>query len=125
MVISRSAWGRKSRLGFELHGTRGMIVYDQERMNELQLYVAEGDRATQGFRTILTGPAHPPYGEFCPAPGHQLGFNELKVIECAALLRGIAGLEPAAPSFADALKIERVIHAIADSARSGGTRVIP
>jgi len=125
LVISRAAWGRKSRLGFEVHGTKGMIIFDQERMNELQLYVNEGDRATQGFRTVLTGPAHPPYGEFCPAPGHQLGFNELKVIECAALLRGIAGLEAAAPSFADALKIERVIHAIADSARAGGKRVSP
>src|SRR5690606_40037343 len=61
--------------------------------------------------------------DLCPAPGHQLGFNELKVIECAALLRGIAGLEAAAPSFADALRIERVIHAIADSAMAGGKRV--
>lgn len=122
MVISRSAWGRKSRLGFEVHGTKGMVVFDQERMNELQLYVNEGDRATQGFRTILTGPAHPPYGAFCPAPGHQLGFNELKVIECAALLRAIAG-EAADMDFAEALKIERVIHAIAESARAGGARV--
>lgn len=123
MVISRSAWGRKSRLGFEVHGSRGMIVFDQERMNELQLYLNEGDRATQGFRTILTGPAHPPYGEFCPAPGHQLGFTDLKIIECAALLRAIAGIEPASPSFAEALRIERVIHAIADSARAGGIRI--
>jgi predicted dehydrogenase len=123
LVISRSAWGRKSRLGFEVHGDSGMIIFDQERMNELQLYVNEGPRATQGFRTILTGPAHPPYGEFCPAPGHQLGFNDLKIIEASRLLRGIAGLEPATPGFADALKIERVIHAIADSARAGGQRV--
>lgn len=123
LAISRSAWGRKSRLGFEVHGSNGMIIFDQERMNELQLYVNEGPKASQGFRTILTGPAHPPYGAFCPAPGHQLGFNDLKVIECAALLRGIAGIEPAAPGFAEALQIERVIHAIAESARAGGQRV--
>lgn len=123
LVISRSAWGRKSRLGFEVHGSKGMIIFDQERMNELQLYVNEGPKAQQGFRTILTGPSHPPYGAFCPAPGHQLGFNDLKVIECAALLRGIAGLEPSRPGFAEALQIERVIHAIADSARAGGQRV--
>ena len=123
MVISRSAWGRKSRLGFEVHGTKGMIVFDQERMNELQLYQNEGPKAEQGFKTILTGPAHPPYGEFCPAPGHQLGFNDLKVIECAALLQGIAGLDTSHPNFDDALKIERVIHAIAESARNGGNRV--
>lgn len=123
MVISRSAWGRKSRLGFEVHGDRGMIVFDQERMNELQLYQNEGPKAEQGFKTILTGPAHPPYGEFCPAPGHQIGFNDLKVIECAALLQGIAGQDTSHPNFDDALKIERVIHAIADSARNGGNRV--
>jgi hypothetical protein len=34
-----------------------------------------------GRRTITAGPEHPPYGAFCPAPGHQLGFNELKIIE--------------------------------------------
>ena len=32
------------------------------------------------------GPAHSPYGAFCPAPGHHLGFNDLKVIEVAELL---------------------------------------
>ncbi|MGB8815203.1 MAG: Gfo/Idh/MocA family oxidoreductase [Paracoccaceae bacterium] len=119
MVISRSAWGRKSRLGFEVHGTTGMIVFDQERMNELQLYQNAGPKAEQGFKTILTGPAHPPYGEFCPAPGHQLGFNDLKIIECGALLRGVAGIEPAHPNFTDALQFEQVIHGIAQSASEG------
>lgn len=125
MVISRSAWGRKSRLGFEVHGTTGMIVFDQERMNELQLYQNAGPKAEQGFKTILTGPAHPPYGEFCPAPGHQLGFNDLKVIECGDLLRAINGLAPACPDFTDALDFERVIHAIAESAAGGGRRITP
>ena len=32
---SRSAWGRKNRLDWEVHGTRGMIAFAQERMNEL------------------------------------------------------------------------------------------
>lgn len=116
MVISRAAWGRKSRLGFEVHGSQGMLVFDQERMNELQLYQNLGPKAEQGFKTILTGPAHPPYGAFCPAPGHQLGFNDLKIIECGALLRGIAGLAPAHPDFSAALEFEQLIHAIAQSA---------
>lgn len=119
MVVSRSAWGRKSRLGFEVHGTSGMIIFDQERMNELQIYQNAGPKAEQGFKTILSGPAHPPYGEFCPAPGHQLGFTDLKVIECGALLQGIAGLAPAHPDFSDALAFERVIHAVAQSAAEG------
>ena len=79
----------------------------------------------QGFKTILTGPAHPPYGAFCPAPGHQLGFNDLKVIECAALITAIEGGAAAYPSFDDAVRIERVVHAVAASASAGGVRVKP
>ena len=120
LMSSRSAWGRKNRLGFEVHGERGMIVFEQERMNELRLFVNEGPADRQGFRTILTGPAHPPYAAFVPAAGHQLGFNDLKVIEAAALLRAIAAGERAYPDFRDAVGFERVIHAVARSAREGG-----
>ncbi|MBP3124669.1 Gfo/Idh/MocA family oxidoreductase [Thalassospira sp. ER-Se-21-Dark] len=122
LSTSRSAWGRKNRLAWEVHGTKGMICFDQERMNELQLYRNSGDKAQQGFTTILTGPAHPPYGEFCPAPGHQLGFNDLKVIEAAALLCAIRDDNPAYPDFEHAYEFEKIIHAIAKSA-TDGTRV--
>lgn len=116
---SRSAWGRKCSLTFEVHGDSGMIRFDQERMNELTLYQNTGDPAEQGFKTILTGPAHPPYGEFCPGPGHQIGFNDLKVIEAHAFLRAIADDRPAWPSFADALEIEKAIHAVALASKQG------
>lgn len=119
LCTSRSAWGRKNKLAWEVHGTKGMICYDQERMNELQLYQNAGPRDQQGFKTILTGPAHPPYGAFCPAPGHQMGFNDLKVLEVGAFLRHINDDTPAHPDFADALEFEKVIHAIAESARTG------
>ncbi|HMO08243.1 MAG TPA: Gfo/Idh/MocA family oxidoreductase [Paracoccaceae bacterium] len=118
-TASRSAWGRKSRLGFEVHGTAGMVVFDQERMNELMLFRAGGDRATQGFVTILTSPEHPPYGAFCPAPGHQLGFNDQKVIELAGFLRAIRDGGRPPVDFAAGLEIEKAIHAIALSARDG------
>jgi hypothetical protein len=86
VATSRVAWGRKNHLAFEVFGTEGAILFDQERMNELQLYqpgAVPGDR--NGFRTVLTGPAHPHYGAFSPAAGHGLGFNDLKVIEVAQL----------------------------------------
>ena len=35
---------------------------------------------------IEAGPQHPPYGEFCIAGGHQLGFNDLKTIEMGEFL---------------------------------------
>lgn len=119
LSTSRSAWGRKNRLAWEVHGTKGMICFDQERLNELQIFRNEGPVGTQGFTTILTGPDQLPYGAFIPAPGHQLGFNDLKVIEAAAFLRHIAGGPPAHPDFMDALEFERVIHAIAHAAHTG------
>ncbi|MCJ8518635.1 putative dehydrogenase [Pseudorhizobium tarimense] len=115
---SRSAWGRKSRIGWEVHGTAGMICFEQERMNELQVYQNTGDKSSDGFCTILTGPSHPPYGNFCPAPGHQLGFNDLKTIEAWNFLGAIAEDGHAYPDFEAALEFERVIHAIDRSAAS-------
>ncbi|TWG65860.1 Gfo/Idh/MocA family protein [Aminobacter sp. J44] len=112
---SRSAWGRKNYMAVEVHGTQGMICFDQERMNELRLYQNAGDKSVQGYRTIMTGPVHEPYGNFVPAPGHQIGFNDLKTIEAASFLRAIAGGSEAYPSFQQALEFERVIHAIANS----------
>lgn len=99
-----------------------MITFDQERMNELRLYQNQGPAAEQGFKTLLTGPAHPPYGAFVPAAGHQLGFNDLKVIEARELLRAIVEGRAAQPSFADAYHFEAVIHAIARSGQTG-TRI--
>jgi predicted dehydrogenase len=119
IATSRVAWGRKSYMNWEVHGSSGMITFDQERMNELRLYQNQGDLAGQGFKTILTSPAHPPYGQFTPAPGHGMGFNDLKVIEVAHLLRGLEGRETLYPNMNDALHIERVIHGIISSSEQG------
>src|SRR5271170_4847137 len=105
--VNRCAWGRKGRIFVQIFGARGTIVFDQERFNEVQVYVAEGRAEDQGFRTILMGPAHNPYGRFIVAPGHQLGFNDLKIIECRALLGRIAGEAPVALDFDEGLAIER------------------
>jgi predicted dehydrogenase len=116
LATSRVAWGRKNGFDFEVTGEKGAIRFTQERFSELQLFLA-GDRADRsGFRTILTGPAHPPYGRFSPAPGHCLGFNELKVAEAAELLEAVAGKRPAYPDFREGAAIEAVVDAVAESA---------
>jgi len=119
---SRVAWGRKSRLSFEVHGDKGMICFDQERMNELQLYLAEGPKSQQGFKTILTGPAHPLYSNFNPAPGHTLGFQDQKTIEAAAFLDMISGKNSNGVGMQEALLIEETIHAIASAAKKSQYR---
>ncbi|MGE4253493.1 MAG: Gfo/Idh/MocA family protein [Parvibaculaceae bacterium] len=119
MTSSRVAHGRKNGLKIEVHGSKGMLWLDNERMNELNLYVAEGPPERRGFRRILSAPQHAAYGRLCPAPGHGLGFNELKVIELAELLYAVTGRPSASVTFAQGLAIERVIHAFARSAGRG------
>ena len=121
---SRVTWGRKCGLRWELHGTRGTICYDQERLNEIKLFTRQegpgGDHpATDGFRTILTGPHHPPYSAFLPNGGHGLGYMDVKICELHELLDAIENDTPVWPSFADGLVIEKVMDAVDRSALEG------
>ncbi|BCP54525.1 myo-inositol 2-dehydrogenase [Kaistia sp. 32K] len=120
LLVNRSAWGRKGRIALQIFGSEGSILYDQERMNELQLYRVEGPMAGQGFRTILTGTAHPPYERFVPAPGHGLGFNDLKVIEARELIRRIEDGKAHLVEFEAGFGIEKTVHAMARSFETGG-----
>ncbi|WP_449395927.1 Gfo/Idh/MocA family protein [Devosia riboflavina] len=115
LSVNRSAWGRKGRIALQIFGSAGSLVYDQERMNELQLYRATGPATAQGYQTIIAAPAHKPYDRFIPAPGHGLGFNDLKVIECHELLRTISGEKGRVVDFTNGLEIERTVHAMAQS----------
>jgi predicted dehydrogenase len=117
--VSRCAWGRKGRLQLQLFGARGAILFDQERFNEVNVYVAEGPAEAQGFKQILIGPQHPPYERFIVAPGHQMGFNDLKIVEAHELLNRIAGRPALTIDFEAGLAIERAIHAIARSSNEG------
>jgi predicted dehydrogenase len=113
--ISRVATGYKCGLQIAVFGSRGTLEFDQERMNELRYY-DHGDRSgRRGFRTILTGPEHPDYQAFCPAPGHGLGYNDLKVIEVRNVIRSIASGGPGAPDFVEGWRVQRVMEAIEES----------
>ncbi|MEO7220920.1 MAG: Gfo/Idh/MocA family oxidoreductase [Devosia sp.] len=125
IALSRSAWGRKGRIALQIFGDRGSIVFDQERFNELQLYTADGDPATRGFRTILAAPVHAPYDRFIPAPGHNLGFNDLKIIECHEVLQRISGRPARVVDFELGLGIERTIWAMNESSVTGNWIAVP
>ena len=114
------ATGRKMQHDFEVYGSRGALVFSQGRFNELHLYDSADAQGRRGFRRIEAGPDHPPYGRFCVAPGHQLGFNDLKAIEVAGFVRAIAGEAPEPFNFRAGLRIQELVAAIHRSAREGG-----
>lgn len=112
------ATGRKMHLSFEISGTRGALVFNQERLNELLFFRVSTPAREAGFVRIESGPAHPPYGQFCVAPGHQLGFNDLKTIEMAEFLAAIGGAERRGPDFHEAWEIQRVVDAAVESSKA-------
>ncbi|MDR5861105.1 Gfo/Idh/MocA family oxidoreductase [Halomonas eurihalina] len=119
LETSRVATGRKMGLAYTLTGTKGSIVFDQERMSELQLYKHAGPEGRRGFSTLLIGPEHPDYAAFSPAPGHGLGYNDQKIIEIRDLVEGIVGDRPLYPNFREAARVNRLIEAIERSHLEG------
>ena len=112
--------GRKMRHDFHVSGSKGGISFTQERFNELELYVGGDARGRSGFRRIFAGPEHEPYGAFCVAGGHQIGFNDLKTIEVAEFLRAVAGEDTGHADFAEGLAVQRTLEAIYRSSRERG-----
>lgn len=118
------ATGRKMQHDFEVYGTKGALVFSQERFNELHFFSTEDRRGRQGFRRIEAAPDHPPYGLFCVAPGHQLGFNDLKAIEAAGFLDAVAGRRPEPFNFRAGLRIQTLVETIHASSRAGAWREV-
>jgi predicted dehydrogenase len=108
-----AATARFMDLSWEITGTKGALAFSQEKMNELLIWSPEQGRS--GYTRIEAGPAYPPYGAFCPAPGHHLGFNDLKVIEVAELLAAHSGGPPCAPDFREAYEVQRTVEAMQQS----------
>jgi predicted dehydrogenase len=117
---NRISTGRKMQHDFEVYGTKGALHFSQEHFNVLNFFSRGDAKGRQGFRRIEAGPDHAPYGLFCVAGGHQLGFNDLKTIEVAGFVRAIAG-EIAEPfGFRKGLGIQRLVETIHRSSREGG-----
>jgi predicted dehydrogenase len=118
---SRFATGRKNYNRFEINGSLGSIVFDLERMNELELYTEEG--ANSGFRTIqVTDSAHPYIAGWWP-PGHIIGYEHTFTHTILDLLKAIAEQKLPIPNFEDGVRNQKVLAAIerASSSRSWET----
>ena len=118
---TRLATGYQNANRFEIHGERGALRFDFERMNELHVYSLDDDAGVQGWHTIdvtRAGSGHP-YAEAWWPDGHGLGYEHTFVNQASDILTALGGGQPrcALPDFADALQTQRVLHAAIASAR--------
>ena len=115
---SRVAVGPQARYAFEVHGSRGALAWDFERMNELLVYRSL-DTDDAGYTRVLMGPQHEPFGHFQPGPGLPMGYDDLKVIEASLFLESVVDGEQRQPGVREALAAANVMAAMERSSTSG------
>jgi predicted dehydrogenase len=116
---TRLAPGRKNHNSFEINGSNGSLVFDLERMNELQVYFADEPAEASGFRTVMvTEPDHPYVRAWWP-PGHIIGYEHTFVHTIKDLLDGIAAGKSPPPTFEDGYRCQAVLDAVERSLESG------
>ncbi|MDE2845411.1 MAG: Gfo/Idh/MocA family oxidoreductase [Gemmatimonadota bacterium] len=108
--VCRVIQGTKCQMAFEIHGTKGAVRWDFERMNELQLYTVDGPH--DGFVTLQSGPAYPGHAHFNPGPAVGLGYDDLKAIETFHFLQSIAAGRQGEPGFSEARAVAEVLAAV-------------
>ncbi len=116
---TRLATGVKNSNRIEIHGDRGAIRFDFERMNELGYFSADDPPRLSGWRTIsVTHEDHPWTSSWWPT-GTALGYDHTFVNQAADIVGALAGLDPVVPlpDFADAYETQRVLEAALVSAR--------
>ena len=113
---TRYASGRKNYNRFEINGSKGSVVFNLERMNELEFFSDEGPNS--GFKTIqATDHAHPYMTAWWP-PGHIIGYEHTFTHTVLELLRALAEKRLPSPNFVDGVKNQRVLDAVERSAIS-------
>jgi predicted dehydrogenase len=118
-LATRLAPGKKNFLRFEIFGSEGSVVFNLERLNELQYFSGDSDASSQGYRTLhVTESAHPYMDAWWP-PGHNIGWEHSFIHVVKALLETIAGEQPAIPDFYDGFRCQQVLDAVVASAASG------
>jgi len=115
---SRFCPGRKNYNRFEINCEKGSIVFNLERMNELEVFFRDDPAEAQGFhQVIVTEPGVHKYIAAWWPPAHIIGYEHTFIHTVYDFLRGVAGEEYFEPDFYDGVQCQRVLDAIERSAQ--------
>lgn len=126
LEATRLALGRRNAFQWEINGSKGSLAFDMERLNEIQVFRADGDRA-RGWKTVLVSEADHPFWSFWFPPGHIIGWGETFVHEIHHLLSAIRNDSDVAPygaTFEDGYRAAEVCDAIVRSSEGGAREAV-
>lgn len=121
---TRMAGGRKNYLRLEIFGSKGSLVFNLERLNELEYYdTAEG--SASGFKTVLVTNAQHPFFKAWWPEGHIIGWEHTFIHQFSVLLSAIDKGTVVAPDFYDGLRCQQVLDAVATSCTTNAWTDVP
>jgi predicted dehydrogenase len=112
LEATRFSPGRYNYAGFEIHGTKGSLFFNWERMDEIQFCSMDDAPDRHGFRTIYPGPNHPHGNLFWPIPGYQIGYADTKMLQMLDFCRAFAEGKAVETTFYDGWKNAQVVDAV-------------
>lgn len=118
LEASRVSVGPRAKYTLEVYGTEGSVLWDFERLNELQLALGyEGPQV--GYTRIMANPHFGEFSHFQPGAGTGMGYDDLKIIEAKKFLAAHVGLDSPHADIWDAVAAQRVVSAAEQSVESG------
>ena len=108
---TRVAPGRKNHNRIEVSGEKGSIVWNLERMNELEVFTYEGAEDARGFRTIMCMDGPHPYAANWWPDGHIIGYEHTFVHTLADFVAMLKGKKVFHPNFDDGVAVQAVLDA--------------
>ena len=86
---TRNGTGHRNQNLIEVSGSKGAVIWEEEKLNELEYYNVEDPAHLQGFRRIVIGePSHPYMSNWWPV-GHIIGYGDTFVNEYVDYLTAI------------------------------------
>lgn len=114
--VTRYGNGHKNQNRIEINGSKGSIIFDMERMNELEFYSSADSGNANGFRRIVVGEGtHPYMANWWPA-GHIIGYGDTFVNQAYDFICAIRDNTGAVPDFEDGYVCQKVLDAAQRSA---------
>jgi predicted dehydrogenase len=117
------ASGRKNQLIFEIDCSKGAVIFDWNKRDEIQISLTNDAHERSGFSTVHMS-------EFQPDPWWEMGglgsgYLETTTEQFASFIRAVREDRAASPDFASAARVQQIIEAALTSSRTGALVTVP
>jgi predicted dehydrogenase len=116
LTSSRVAVGEQCTYTIDVRGTQGALSWDFRRMGELRVCLGQ-DYLDAAWETRFVRAGDGDLAAFQPGSGMAMGFDDLKVVECRALVESIDSGKPHGATIEDAVVAAELVDAMVTSYR--------